>query len=317
MAFGKISMVSRSAKIRKPVEKQKPAEVKKQPAVYDRGASVIEILLVAPTCEEAEDFLCGCYFNLIEAVGGSGVTAYTREFSTITRLTETKQLMEEVILKPVGRELLRTTPKDELPLEQCTITLAQAGNTALAVDLHVTWAAPAAAAGHQADVVFALLNCAEPQSAMVCMDAARQASGGRPLIWIVSNFENRQLFWSVDGSTAPKVQLRRELQELLSLSCNANEYVSYAQLYGGLEFVARKDGFVCLRSDRRCREYMPRGCHVPAFVAIDAIRRFRSNSEGTVLPDVALEKLWLLMQVHKDTLKGWYEGNTEKGAGAK
>lgn len=317
MAFGKFSMVSRSPKTRKPVEKQKPAEVKKQPTAFDKGASVIEILLIAPTCEEAEDFLCGCYFNLIEAMGGSGVTAYTREFSTITRLTETKQLMEEVILKQVGRELLRTTPKDEQPLQQCSITLAQAGNTALAVDLHITWAAPAAAAGHQSDVVFALLNCAEPQSAMVCMNAAQQASGDRPLIWIVSNFENRQLFWSVDGSTTPKVQLRRELLELLSLSCNANEYVSYAQLYGGLEFVARKDGFACLRSDRRCREYMPRGCHVPVFVAIDAVRRFRSNSEGTVLPDAALEKLWMLMQVHKDTLKGWYESYTEKGAGAK
>lgn len=317
MAFGKFIMVSSKAKTRKPEEKKKIPEVKKTPVTFDKGASVIEILLIAPTCEEAEDFLCGSYFNLIQVVGGSGLTVYTREFSTITKLTETKQLMEEVILKPVGKEIVRATPKDEVPLEQCTITLAQAGNTALSVDLHFVWATPSTAVGHQADVVFALLNYAESQVSQACVNAARQAATNYPLIWIISNFENKQLFWSVDGNTAPKAQLRKELRELLNLTCNANEYISYMQFYGGLEFLGRSGGNVLLRSDRRCREYMPVGCHVPAFVAIDAVRRFRSNVEGAVIPDVALEKLWLLMQVHNDTIKGWYDCHVEKGWGGK
>lgn len=314
MAFGKFSMVSRQAKPRKPVEEKKPPESKMPPMVFDRGASVMEILLIAPTCEEAEDFLCGCYFDIIQAVGGSRLTAYTKEFSTITRLTEIKQLMEETILKPAGRELLRKTPEDGVPFEQGTITLGQAGNPALAVDLHFTWSSPSLVAGRQADAVFVLLNCAQPQAAQICIHAARQAAAGYPLIWVVSGFENKKVIWSEDGNSTLSVQLRRELRELLGLTSGAGEYAAYVQLYGGMEFVGRTDGSALLRSDRRCREYMPMGCHVPVFVAMDAVRRFRSNQETNHTGDLAMEKLWQLMQVHRDTLKGWYDTQTQKGA---
>lgn len=308
-------MVSRQAKRRKPENKTPVVEEKKPPKVYEKGASVMEILLVAPTCAEAEDFLCGCYFNLNKAVSGSSLTAYTREFPTINRLTETKHLMEETILKPVGREIVRAAAEDELPLEQCNITVSQAGNTALSLDLHFTWAAPGTAAGHQADVVFALLNCAEAQSAAASINAARNAAAGSPVIWILSNFEKKNVFWAIDGTTAPRAQLRRELQELLGLSCGNGEYAVYAQLYGGLEFIGRNGGNAVLRTDRRCREYMPVACHVPVFMAVEAVRRYRAGQQESAAPDATQEKIYLLMQEHKDTLKGWYDTHGEKGEG--
>ena len=317
MAFGKIEMVSRRAKPGKPVADKKVPEVKKQPVVYNKGASVMEVLLIAPSCEEAEDFLCGCYFNLNQMVGGSDLTVYTKEFYTITKLTDTKQLLEETILKPVGRELLRKAAEDEQPLSNCTITLGQAGNPALALDIHFTWAAPSAAGAQQADVVFALLNCAEPQSAQICVNAARNAAAGHPLLWIVSNFEQKKLFWSVDESSAPQAQLRRELKELLNLACAAGEYAVYTQVYGGMEFIGRTGGSALLRSDRRCREYMPMGCQVPVFVAMDAVRRYRTNQGENALPDAVLEKIWMLALRYNDTIKGWFDCHGEKGADGK
>ena len=53
MAFGKIEMVSRRAKPGKPVADKKVPEVKKQPVVYNKGASVMEVLLIAPSCVDA------------------------------------------------------------------------------------------------------------------------------------------------------------------------------------------------------------------------------------------------------------------------
>lgn len=318
MAFGKIAVVSQKKKPAAPQQKEPVVQVRKPVPVYEKGSSVMEILLIAPTREEAQDFLCGVYFNLVQAVSGSQLTAYTREFSTVNNLSERKQNLEEAILKPVGKEFIRRAAEDELPMDQCSITLAQSGNTALSLDLHFTWASPREAAGRQADVVFALLNCAESQEkAADYMQAARNAASGCPVFWILTNFEQKNLFWASDGDNAPKTQLRSSLRELLGVSCGSWEYAAYAQIYGGLEFVRRDGGNAVVQTTQRCREYMPVACHIPVFAAVDALRRFRVSQDENAVPDATLEKLWLLMKVQCDRIRGWYDGNNANGGSGK
>lgn len=318
MAFGKIAVISQSRKPAAPRQKEPVVQVKKPVPVYEKGSSVMEILLIAPTCEEALDFLCGVYFNLVQAVSGSQLTAYTREFPTINNLSERKQTLEESILKPVGREFVRRASEDALPLDQCTITLAQSGNPALSLDLHFTWASPREAGGRQADVVFALLNCSEDQEqAALSIQAARSAASGRPVFWILTYFEQKSLFWAADLDNLPNAQLRGSLRELLGVSCGSWEYAAYAQVYGGMEFVRRDGGNAVVRTNQRCREYMPVACHIPVFAAVDTLRRFRANQNENAVPDATLEKLWLLMKVHCDRIRSWYDGNNAKGGSGK
>ena len=318
MAFGKIAVARQKQKPAAPQQKEPVVRVKKPAPVYEKGSSVMEILLVAPTREEALDYLCGVYFNLVQAVSGSQLTAYTREFATINQLSERKQNLEEAILKPVGREFVRRAAEEELPLEQCTIILAQSGNTALSLDLHFTWASPREAGGRQADVVFALLNCSEGQEkAAGCMQAVRSAAAGRPVFWILTNFEQKSLFWTSDGDGAPKTQLRSSLRELLGVSCGSWEHAAYAQVYGGLEFIRRDGGNAVVQTTQRCREYMPVACHIPVFAAVDALRRYRVSQDETAVPDATLEKLWLLMKVQCERIRGWYDGNNANGGSGK
>lgn len=316
MAFGKIAVVPQRIKASRPKQSEPAVRVRKTAPVLEKGTSVMEVLLIAPTGEEAWDFLSGLYFDLIQAVSGSQLTAYTREFSTINRLSENKQLLEETIAKPVGREFVRRPAEDGLPMEQCTITVGQSGNPALTLDLHVTWVTPAGTGGRQADVVFALLNCAEGrQAAAECMRAAKSAAAGHPVFWILSNFEQQSLFGPSDGGSVPRVQLRDSLRELLEVSCGAWEFASYAQVYGGLEFVRREDGKAVLRTDYRCREYAPVACHVPVFVAVEVLRRYRANQNESAAPDAALEKIWLLMQPQYELVRGWYDNGANGGSG--
>ncbi len=313
MAFGKISVVSRRKTSEQP---KREARVRQSPPVQEKGSSVVEVLLIAPTGEEAGDFLCGLYFDLVQAVSGSQVTAYTREFPTINRLSETKQSLEEMTAKPVDREFVRRAAEDDQPLNQCTITIGQAGNTALALDLHITAVTPDGAGGRQADVVFALVNCAEDrQAAAASMGAARSAAGGKPLIWILSNFEQKSLFWLEQGDAAPKVQLRDSLRAQMELSCGSWEFAAYTQIYGGLEFVRREQGKAVLRTNYHCREYMPVGCHAPVFAAVEALRRYRAGQDENAAPDAALEKLWLLLKPLYAPVYGWYDGHGNGGSG--
>lgn len=314
MAFGKIMVNALAAA---PQKKKKEAPI--QPAVkaapvQEKGDCVVNILLVAHSCEEAADYLCGAYFNLVQALGGSNLTAYTREFSTISKLSETKQSLEEMVLKPVGREYIRRTAEDEVAFDQCTMTLGQTGNPSLGLNVHFIWGEPGSVAGAPADVVFVLLNCAEgAETAARTMNTVRSGASGRPVFWILTNFENRKLFWHTDGDAAPKVEIRSKLREILDVSCRPGEYVAYAQIYGGLEFADRKNGKAVLRTDARCREYMPVGCHVPVIAGVDVLQRHRKHQEESVTPDATMERICLLMQAHHDKAKGWYDGYSEKG----
>ena len=67
MAFGKIAVARQKQKPAAPQQKEPVVRVKKPAPVYEKGSSVMEILLVAPTREEALDYLCGVYFNLVQA----------------------------------------------------------------------------------------------------------------------------------------------------------------------------------------------------------------------------------------------------------
>ncbi len=314
MAFGKITVVSQA---KRPEKKTPAPAAPRKPVVYEKGTSIMEILLIAPTCEEATDFLCSAYFDFTGAVGGSQLAVFTREFNTINRLSETKQDLEEIILKPVGREFTRKLPVDGIPLDSCTITMSQSGNTSLALDLHFTWAAPQNAAGHQADVVFALLNYAQPESSMACMNAARNAAAGRPLFWVITNFEQEHLFWNSVTDSVPGPQLRRKLRDTMKIELGNGEYVTYCQTYGGLEFVRRDGGNAVLRTNYNCREYMPVGCHVPLFLSVDALRRYRGTQEENPVPDATVERVLLLMKEHENSMKGWFKAYYEKGAGGK
>ena len=316
MAFGRIVVRACASK---PMKSKKETPVKpvvKTVTPQEKGMAALEILLVAPTCEEAADYLCGVYFNLVQTLTGSKLSAYTREFSTISRLSEIKQGLEEIILKPVGGSYVRRTAEDEMPMEQCTLTLGQAGNTALAMDLHFKLVTPAQVSGQEADAVIALLNCAEdPEVAARNIQMVRLGAAGRPVFWVLANFEKKQLLWTSDGIAAPKVTMRSSLREQLGVSCQKNEYAVCAQIYGGLEFTGRKDGKAVLCSDYRCREYMPVGCHVPVIAMCEAVRKYRASVEENLIADATMERIRLLVQPHLDGIKGWYDVCNENGGG--
>lgn len=316
MAFGKLTVKAYASAPKKNIKAPSVKPAVKSYPLQEKGISSLNLLLIAPTCEEAEDYLCGLYFNLLQALTGSSLTAYTRDFTTINRLSELKQNLEEIVLKPVGGSYIRNTAEGETSLNPCTLTLGQSGNTALAMDLHFTCAEPEGAANQSADAVIVLLNCAESaEAAAKNITAARAAAAGRPVFCILTNFEKTQLFWGSDENTVPSVNLRRSLCELLHVSCQKNEYAVYAQIYGGLTFTDRKDGKAQLCANPKCREYMPVSCHIPVLLLMDALRKYRSGLAEDTVDNGALEKLHVLMGPHSDKAGGWYDLGYQNGGG--
>ena len=316
MAFGKL--VVRACASTPPKRKREtPVKLTEKPSpAPEKGTAGLDIMLIAPTCQEAEDYLCGLYFNLLQALGGGRATAYTREFLAISRLSDIKQELEEIVRKPVGGTYIRRGAEDEPSLTQCTLTLGESGNTALAMDMRFVWTSPKEAVGRKTDVVLALLNCGEnAETAAKAMDAARSAANGGPILWVLTNFEKKHLFWNTDGDSSLKASLRSSLCELLNISCKKDEYVVYAQTYGGLEFIGREENDAILRSDVRCRDYMPVGCHVPVMVMVEAIWKYYAHKEENAAMNAAVEKIRILMQPHYDRIKGWYDTGNEKGGG--
>ena len=311
MAFGKISAVA-PKKASPP-----PKPVPKPVMVYEKGTSIMEISLVAPTSEEASDFLCSAYFDFIQQVSGTELAVYTREFETINRFSETKQELEETILKPVGREFVRRTPEDGFPMDQCTITLSQTGNTGLSLDLHFTWTPVGRLSANAGDVVFALLNYAEGTDCAGYIASVRSAAAGRPVFWIITNFEQEILFWGIDSDSRVEASMRRKLMESFGLKLAAGEFAAFSQTYGGLEFAGRDGGYAVMRTTRRCREYMPVGCHAALFVSVGALRRYKAAQDENASPDATVEKIVLLMKMHENSVKRWYEAYHEKGGSGK
>lgn len=314
MAFGKIMAGSIQKK-----SPQKPAEkpVPKPVMVYAKGTSVMEILLVAPTSEEASDFLCSAYFDFLQEVSGTELAVYTREFETINRFSETKQELEEIILKPVGREFVRKTAEDAVPMDQCTITMSQTGNTGLSLDQHFTWVTVQRLAGMQGDVIFALLNYAEGCDYSGYITSVRNAAAGRPVFWIITNFEKEDVFWGAETERQLNARLRKKLCEAIGIQLVNGECITYAQVYGGLEFLRRDGGYAVMRTDYRCREYMPAGCHAPLFASVGVLRKYKESQGENVAPDPTVEKISLLMKVHENAMKLWYEVYHEKGGSKK
>ena len=311
MAFGKISVVPvKAARPKKKPEQQVPvAEVKEEPkkqAPRSSGAVSVNMQVIANSSAEAADFLCGVYFTMSRQMAGSEISVYTREFTTITRLTELKQELEESILKPVGREIRRATPEEGEPLANCVLTVGQSANQKLTLDMVCSTVAPGAASG--ADFAVAVINWAEGPEGIARIRAAAAAQSC-PVVWVVCGFESQKFFWAEDPTDFPKPSLRGSLTEELGISGKQGDVVAFAQVYGGLEFASRQaDGSAVYRTHRKCREYMPVGCHAGIFAAMAEILRGRE-------PDPAVDTLRLMLENKLQEIQGWYTLRSGKEGG--
>lgn len=252
-----------------------PAPAPAPAPVYGAGLQRMEFLVAAPSRVEAVDFVCGAYFNMVHMTGGSRVSAYTRDFQTITRLTERKQDLETAIMRPPGTEVY-LRPQDAEGLEDILVTISQSGNQDLALDLHFRCGTPGAGGG--ADAVFALLRPGDPRNAEVIAGV----SSAQRVFYVVSGFEEQAVFMDNATASALKADLRARLTEGLGSPIDDGGFLACSQVYGGLLFDRREDGALVCRTNARCREYAPVGCHIPVFTAVTEIARRRIEADENI-----------------------------------
>jgi len=275
------------------------------------GGERLSILLVADSLTRAEDFLCGVYFNLVSAASGSGLSVYTRQFETITRLSELKQQLEQAALAPAGREVARDAGEYP-PLRQAVLTLGLAGRASPFLDLAFTCAAPGAAGEGGGEAVIALVDAhAGPNAARAVGELARRAAGGGSVIWVITGFEDAMLLSDDAPAPPPQDDLRLSLRAGLELSPGEEDMVTYAQLYGGLELVrADGEGGSVMRSHPDCLDYVPAACHLGVLTAVGL--RARQCPAGTPLSQL-WPLIWKRFQTWSTGRAGWLENGREDG----
>ena len=291
MPFGTIQIIYTAkpqpikAEIRQPAPTpaSTPTQVSTPTPVHGAGLQRMEFLVVAPSAVEAADFVCGAYFNMVHMTSGSKVSTYTRDFQAITQLTERKQVLETAIMRAPGTEVF-LRPQDAEGLEDILVTISQSGNQELALDLHFRCGTPGTAGG--ADAVFALLRPGDPRNAEV---TAGVGSAQR-VFYVIGGFEEQTVFMENATASALKADLRSQLAEGLGIPRDGGGFSACAQIYGGLLFDRREDGTLVCRTNARCREYAPVGCHIPVLTAITEIARRRvaadENTPARVLFDM-------------------------------
>lgn len=279
MAFGTIQVVETAPS---PVSRPKrpstpaPSRPKGTPAPaasVPSGQGVVEIAVVAPTLAEADDLLCGVYFNLEQLLSGSDLSVYTRDLAVITRLVEIKQDLETRCTAPVGRESLRTVPEGSAPLNGALLTVGESGRQTVSLDLRFRCVTPAALSTVSgADAVWVLLG--QDESARRLAETAARQTADRSVFWLVAGFENKFALLANDPSQALGARERKEMCAGLGVPRTPGEHVGFVQLYGGLEFVRRDSEGAVVRTHQRHREYTPAACHLPVYTAVrDAMSR--------------------------------------------
>lgn len=266
MAFGTIQVVDAAPR---PVSRptRAPAPAASRPAPTPSGQGVVEIAVIAPTLAEADDLLCGVYFNLEQLLSGSGLSVYTRDLAVITRLVEIKQDLEARCTAPVGQESLRTVPEGSAPLNGALLTLGESGRQTVSLDLHFRCVTPAALSTvGGADAVWVLLG--QDGSARQLVETVARQMPDRPVFWLVTGFESKSVFPVNDPSLALGAQARKEMCTGLGVPRIPGDRVVFAQLYGGLEFVRRDGEGAAVRTHQRHREYTTAACHLPVYAAV-------------------------------------------------
>lgn len=286
MAFGSIQVVS----LEQPQAAPRPAPEMTRPAPEAAGRGTVDIVLAAPTLAEADDFLCGVYFNLGQVLSGSSASVYTRQLAAITRLVEIKQELELRCAAPVGQESVRTIPEGSAPLTGTVLTLSRSGSQTLALDLRFRCVTPAAlSTAGSADAVWVLLGQDEASRSMA--QAVRRELPGRAVFWIAAGFEGRYILPANHPSHALDAAARGEMCARLGVPCTPGDSVGFAQTYGALEPVRRGgQGEAVVRTHQRCREYTPVACHLPVYKTLEeAMGRRRELSAGC-------GELWVMLQ---------------------
>nr|WP_300911516.1 hypothetical protein [uncultured Acetatifactor sp.] len=285
MAFGTIQVVraeprkvSPSGKTRVPKPPKAAAAPKSNKAVpapkpakaapAPKGQGVLEIMVIASTLAEADDFLCGVYFDLEHLLSGSGLSVYTRDLSAITRLVEIKQDLEACCSAPVGQESVRTIPEESEPLDGLEMTLGEFGRQTASLDLrfHCTTPAGLSAVG-RGDAVWVLLGQDEDSRRMVAEVARQQPD--QPVFWLIANFENQCVYPADIPSQTLGAQKRKAMCERLGVPRLSGDHAGFIQLYGGLEWIRRDSGSAVVGTHQRHREYTPTACHLPVYAAVE------------------------------------------------
>ncbi len=266
MAFGTIQVVEAAPR---PASRPKrpPAPAASRPAPTPSGQGVVEIAVIVPTLAEADDLLCGVYFNLEELLSGSDLSVYTRDLAVITRLVEIKQDLETRCTAPVGQESLRTVPEGSAPLNGALLTLGESGRQTVSLDLRFRCVTPASlSAASGADVVWVLLG--QDESARQLAETVARQMPDRSVFWLVTGFERKFALLANDPSLTLGARERKEMCAGLGVPRAPGDHVGFVQLYGGLEFVRRDGEGAVVRTHQRHREYTPAACHLPVYTAV-------------------------------------------------
>lgn len=290
MAIGKMQVLLQNSHKKQSTKKSNSPKSEEilnvKPASYMKGSQHMDIVLLAPTKEEAEDFLCGLYFDLMQCFAGKGVSVYTNEFATITKLAEVKQDLEASIMKTPGSRVYRAISQDEENLTKCTFTLSQSANQSLSLDLNFKCVTSLENGCETADFVLVLVNSQENgEFNQKILNNMSDFTTKSPVFLAVCGFENEAVYWEADGPIPFKAELRHRLTEKIGISAKENEWISFVQLYGGLEFAERDEqGLPLFKVSQRCRDYMPFACHIPIIAGIFEVWNGRKNSEQGLEP---------------------------------
>ena len=263
MAFGTIQVVDAAPR---PASRPKrpPAPAASRPAATPSGQGAVEIAVIAPTLAEADDLLCGVYFDLEQLLSGSDLSVYTRDLAVITRLVEIKQDLETRCTAPVGQESLRIVPEESAPLNGALLTLGESGRQTVSLDLRFRCVTPAAlSAVSGADAVWVLLG--QDESARQLAETVARQMPDRSVFWLVTGFEGKSSLPANDPSLALGARERKEMCAGLGVPRTPGDHVGFVQLYGGLEFVRRDSEGAVVRTV---------ACHLPVYTAVgDAMSR--------------------------------------------
>lgn len=310
MAFGSIKVISRGAE-----RTQKPPRTKPEKRVdtsvlagmaVAAGALHMNVAIVAKSVQEAANYLCGLYFNTGAAMAGRTNACYTQDFATICRLAELKQELEYEVLQPVGSEISIRGPMEGETLAHCVLNMGQPGKQADSAELEFRWAATASAVAG-ADIAVVLVNLTEDN------DALKKAAADLacPVVWVVWGFEQNALFEPEEADPGIEPTVLRLLTQNASIAGKQTDVLSFVQLYGGLRLLNRlDDGTANLETWRKCREYVPVGCHVGLMAAMLAAL----NRQERLAP--AMELLKRDLGQILNTWKRWFielgsEGGSE------
>lgn len=245
------------------------------PRTFTKGKAEVNIAIAAPTLTEAEDFLCGAYFGLVDAASGTSLSVYTQEFSTITRFAEIKSDLEDASRKPTGTEIKRSRDEVITDLSRCSVTVGQSGSKAMNIDINFTCIKPGALE-LSADAVLVILSAADPGVSEI-KDAAERAAGNSPVYWIITGFDETERLWGGVNADPPKASVKKQLREKIGVPCRSGDHVAFAQTYGGIKIASRNGDIPTFVSHNVSRDYVPCGCHIPLIDAIISALKLKAG----------------------------------------